>query len=143
MHHYIQAIVLLALFSSIALSDIRFHRIPNNLLFPLAISAWSYRGYHLDLGLVGRTTAIVVGYLVIYLSAKRSLGAGDVKLALALSFMAISWLELYELQLISWLAGGVGLALRLLVRRANRPSAPVAFAPYLLLPALWLLFHNF
>jgi Flp pilus assembly protein protease CpaA len=109
----------LVLLLRIALYDIKTHLISNvdiflifMLLTPKIINKWEF-------GLVN-----FVIYLLINVSTKGKIGAGDIKLSAILGLMLDSYLQLFNALSYTWILGGIYALLM--------GSRTVAFAPFMI-----------
>lgn len=137
-------VVFAAVSAALLVIDIRQHRLPNVLVFPLlgtttllVVAAGILAS---DLGAVGRALLggliLGAGYLGLYLISPSGLGLGDVKLAPVLGMLAAwySWVDLALMALLPFLLGGIVALALLALRRAGRKTM-LAFGPYMLLGA--------
>jgi Flp pilus assembly protein protease CpaA len=118
--------------------DLHYRRIPNLFLPPLGALLFLSEEGNEGLETLTRPLAVVAVYLAIYLLSRKSLGAGDVKLAVILSIATDSWHTLYLIHLIAWASAGLYLSAVLVVGGRIR-NRSVAFAPFLIVPTLWFL----
>lgn len=141
-------VVFAAAAAALLVIDIRQHRLPNVLVFPLlgitALLIVLAGVVANDLGAAGRALLggliLGAGYLVLYLISPSGLGLGDVKLAPVLGMLAAwhSWPDLALMALLPFLLGGVVAVALLALRRVGRKTM-IAFGPYMLLGAIILL----
>lgn len=120
--------------------DLMAHRLPNVLTLPLAVSALAGLGVAALLpraggsftGALGGMLAMAGGYLVLFLISPRSLGFGDVKLALALGAVLgwYGWTALAAGVMAAQVLAGVYALALLMFRKASRTSA-IPFGPFL------------
>ncbi|MFJ2060366.1 prepilin peptidase [Streptomyces sp. NPDC087908] len=120
--------------------DLKVHRLPNVLTLPLAASALAGLGVAALLpgasgsftGALGGMLALAGGYFVLFLISPRSLGFGDVKLALALGAALgwYGWTALIAGTIAAHALAGV-YALALLILRKAPHTSSIPFGPFL------------
>ncbi|ROR72674.1 prepilin peptidase [Bogoriella caseilytica] len=137
-----------AIGAALLVIDIRQHRLPNALVFPLlgitVVLIGTAGILASDVTAVARALLggliLGAGYLVLYLLSPSGLGLGDVKLAPVLGMLAAwySWVDLALMALLPFLLGGVVALALLALRKAGRKTM-IAFGPYMLLGAVVVL----
>ncbi|MFB7234874.1 prepilin peptidase [Streptomyces sp. NPDC056269] len=120
--------------------DLTAHRLPDVLTLPLAVSALAGLGVAALLpgaggsftGALGGMLALAGGYFVLFLFSPRSLGFGDVKLALALGAVLgwYGWTSLVAGAMAAQVLAGVYALALLMFRKASRTSS-IPFGPFL------------
>ncbi|MGW2304837.1 prepilin peptidase [Streptomyces sp. NPDC001809] len=120
--------------------DLTAHRLPDVLTLPLAVSALAGLGASALLpgasgsfaGALGGMLAMTGGYFALFLISPRSLGFGDVKLALALGALLgwYGWTPLVAGVLAAQVLAGVYALTLLMFRKVSRTSA-IPFGPFL------------
>ncbi len=143
--HLATFLLLLGICFVLVIIDLRTHQIYNRLILPIPLLAWLYCGRPSLPPWTFRFLAVFAIYFTLYLLSRRSLGAGDVKLAATLACLTTSWVEVDQALMSTWLCAGVTLPIhRAIARKSGKGmrSHRIAFAPYLVLPAIWLLIRH-
>lgn len=139
----------LVIFVALFVYDLRWHLLPNKLVFPLVglaliCSGCLYIGvYHMGVGvwiinlLLGLIPITGIYGLMYLMSSGRWIGLGDVKLGIAIGFLVPWWgglVVLFVANLFGSLASIPGL-----VRKKLKVNSEIAFGPYLIV-ATYLVF---
>lgn len=121
--------------------DVREHRLPNRLVYPLyataglpALTATALTGTGADIHRLLTCAVLMLGfYWIMRIASRRALGLGDVKLAgiLGLLLALPSWANLLWGNLLIFLLGGLYSLILLITRRATA-STHIAFGPFML-----------
>lgn len=121
--------------------DIREHRLPNRLVYPLYLTAGlpTLTALALTSGWPGIHRALTGAalmlsfYWIMRLTSRRALGLGDVKLSgiLGLLLASYSWTNLLWGNLLTFLLGGI-CALALILLKRAKARTHIAFGPYML-----------
>ncbi len=131
---------LAAFFGLVALTDLKYHLIPNVLIYPalvIVIGAQVWSGADMRSLLLGLGFTFAIFGLTAYLQPG-NLGGGDIKLALLMGALFG-----FPNVLLSLLIGvGAGAFAAILILRGKGKGAKMAYAPYLCLGALIVLMIN-
>lgn len=125
--------------AAIAVIDLEHRLVLNVMLGPLAVLALvlnSVYGPGLGATLTGGAFGLGL-FMVVGIIGRGKLGAGDVKLAGVIGLM-VGWPGVMAALLLGVVLGGLAALLLLVSRRATRKSS-MAYAPYLVAGALWVL----